>query len=99
MRFIDMFKPLVPIVPEVSPPSKRITFKERSAWTIITLIVFLVCCQIPLYGVRVGDRVDPLQWLRVMLASNRGSLMELGNKKIEAFQKYLEQKFEFFVSR
>jgi len=78
MRFIDMFQPLVPIVPEVSPPSKRITFKERSAWTIITLIVFLVCCQIPLYGVRVGDRVDPLQWLRVMLASNRGSLMELG---------------------
>jgi protein transport protein SEC61 subunit alpha len=38
----------------------------------------LVCCQIPLYGLYITDGADPLYMLRMMLASNRGSLMELG---------------------
>jgi len=38
----------------------------------------LVCCEIPLYGIRATESSDPFYWMRVMLASNRGSLMELG---------------------
>jgi protein transport protein SEC61 subunit alpha len=38
----------------------------------------LICCQIPLYGVYITDGADPLYMLRMMLASNKGSLMELG---------------------
>ncbi len=34
--------------------------------------------QIPLYGIVSSDTSDPLYWLRMMLASNRGTLMELG---------------------
>jgi protein transport protein SEC61 subunit alpha len=45
---------------------------------VITLFSFLVCCQIPLYGIRSSDSSDPFYWSRVILASNRGSLMELG---------------------
>jgi len=78
MRFIDFFEPLVPFVPEVRKPKKKITFNEKLIWTCIALVVFLVCCQVPLYGVRISDRIDPLQWLRLMMASNRGFLMELG---------------------
>ncbi|MEO0341549.1 MAG: preprotein translocase subunit SecY, partial [Bacteroidota bacterium] len=37
-----------------------------------------MCCQIPLYGVYITDGADPLYMLRMMLASNKGSLMELG---------------------
>jgi len=38
----------------------------------------LVCCQIPLYGIKSSESSDPFYWSRVLLASNRGTLMELG---------------------
>ncbi len=38
----------------------------------------MICCQIPLYGVVKTSNADPFYWLRVILASNRGTLMELG---------------------
>merc|ERR1711924_423414 len=44
----------------------------------ISLFVFLVCCQIPLYGIMSNKSADPFYWMRVILASNRGTLMELG---------------------
>ena len=47
-------------------------------WTAITLFIFLVCCQIPLYGIKTSASSDPFYWMRVILASNRGTLMELG---------------------
>jgi protein transport protein SEC61 subunit alpha len=47
-------------------------------WTTITLFIFLVCCQIPLYGIQTSKSSDPFYWMRVILASNRGTLMELG---------------------
>ena len=42
------------------------------------LFIYLVCCQIHLYGIRPTDKSDPFYWMRVILASNRGTLMELG---------------------
>jgi len=47
-------------------------------WTAITLFIFLVCSQIPLYGIMSSDSSDPFYWMRVILASNRGTLMEMG---------------------
>ena len=44
----------------------------------VTLFIFLVCCQIPLYGITPTKSSDPFYWMRVVLASNRGTLMELG---------------------
>lgn len=44
----------------------------------MTLFVFLVMSQVPLYGIMSSDSSDPLFWMRVILASNRGTLMELG---------------------
>ena len=35
-------------------------------------------CQIPIYGVKTAKSNDPFYWMRVILASNRGTLMELG---------------------
>lgn len=42
------------------------------------MFIYLVCSQIPLYGLRATDSADPLYWMRAMLAANRGTLMELG---------------------
>lgn len=77
-RFINLVEPVMPILPEVSQPEKKVPFKEKMLWTSITLFIFLVCCQIPLYGIRSNKASDPFYWMRVILASNRGTLMELG---------------------
>jgi len=79
MSFLHWFKPIIACVPDIEPPGRRnLTFNERAMWTGVTLLIYLVCCQIPLYGIRTSDRPDPLYWLRVMMASQRGKLMELG---------------------
>jgi len=66
------------LLPEVHQPDRKVPFREKMLWTAVTLFIFLVCCQIPLYGIRSNKSSDPFYWLRVILASNRGSLMELG---------------------
>ncbi|KAI8867461.1 SecY protein [Ramicandelaber brevisporus] len=47
-------------------------------WTSIVLFIFLVLSQVPLFGIMSSDSSDPMYWLRVIIASNRGTLMELG---------------------
>ena len=75
---IHLVKPFMPIIPEVQKPEKNVPFKEKMLWTSLTLLIFLVCSQIPLYGIVSSGASDPLYWMRVILASNRGTLMELG---------------------
>ncbi|KAK5006083.1 translocon subunit [Elasticomyces elasticus] len=78
LRFLDLVKPFTPLLPEVSSPETRVVFNTRIMWTAVTLLVYLVMSQMPLYGIVSSDSSDPLYWLRMMLASNRGTLMELG---------------------
>jgi len=44
----------------------------------MTLFMFLIFGQIPLFGITASKNSDPFYWLRVIMASNRGTLMELG---------------------
>lgn len=76
--FLSLIKPLMHFLPEVKKPQRPVVFTEKCLWTVITLLIFLVCCQIPLYGVNRSDSADPFYWIRVVVASNRGTLMELG---------------------
>jgi len=78
MRFLHLIRPVMCVLPEVEMPDRKIPFREKLLWTTITLFIFLVCCQIPLYGVQSAKSSDPFYWMRVILASNRGTLMELG---------------------
>jgi len=66
------------LIPEVLPTDRKVSFKQRAIWTVIVTLIYLVCSQIPLYGIYKQSGADPLYWLRVILASNRGTLMELG---------------------
>lgn len=77
-RLLNLVKRWMMFLPEVAAPSRRIPFREKVLWTAISLFVFLVCSQIPLYGIAVSKTSDPFYWMRVILASNRGTLMELG---------------------
>merc|ERR1711970_1100435 len=78
VRFLQLIRPFMCILPEVKSPDRKRPFKEKVLWTAITLFIFLVCCQIPLYGIKTSSSSDPFYWMRVLLASNRGTLMELG---------------------
>ena len=78
IRFLNLVKPLMFLVPSIKDPNKVIQKKDRFIWTAIALFIYLICCQIPLYGIYKSSGSDPLYWLRVILASNRGTLMELG---------------------
>mmetsp|Transcript_105817 Transcript_105817/g.207547 ORF Transcript_105817/g.207547 Transcript_105817/m.207547 type:complete len:473 (+) Transcript_105817:80-1498(+) len=77
-RVLHLVKPCMCVLPEVSTPDRRVPFREKLLWTAVSLFVFLVSAQIPLYGIRTEKAGDPFYWMRVILASNRGTLMELG---------------------
>lgn len=78
IRLVQYIRPLLPWVPEIPPPSRKLGFQEKITWTIFALLLYLVASQVPLYGVMHPGKNDPFYWLRVILASNRGTLMELG---------------------
>ena len=50
--------------------------------TLICLAIFLVCSQLPLYGIKASTGADPLYWARMIMASSRGTVMELGTGPI-----------------
>ncbi|EGR31329.1 sec61 transport protein, putative [Ichthyophthirius multifiliis] len=78
-KILNMLSPVMALIPEVENPiTKIVPFRSRAMWTIIVILIYLVACQIPLYGVVSNSSSDPFYWLRVILASNRGTIMELG---------------------
>jgi protein transport protein SEC61 subunit alpha len=76
-RFLNLFKPIGRILPEIKVPERKVKFNEKIFWTALVLIVFLVMSEIPLFGVA-ASQSDQFGALRVIFASNRGTLMELG---------------------
>lgn len=75
---LHTLRPILDLIPGVKKPKSEIRFKDKVLWTSITLFIYLICSQIPLYGVYKTSEADPLYWMRVILASNKGTLMELG---------------------
>jgi len=65
-------------MPEIKAPQREVSFKEKLLWTVVALVIYLIMSNIPLYGVNVSETTDYYYWLRVILASQRGTLTELG---------------------
>jgi len=78
VRFIELFKPIARFFPDIKSPERKVAFNEKIFWTAIALIIYFVMSQVPLYGIGSAGLNDPLGSLRVIFASNRGTLMELG---------------------
>ncbi len=76
-RFLSLFKPIARIMPEIKVPERRVRFNEKIFWTAIVLVIFLIMSEVPLYGLSAGAGQE-LAPLRIIFASNRGTLMELG---------------------
>ena len=62
--------------------SEHNTCRKRFVTTLACLMIFLVCSQLPLYGIRSSKGADPLYWARMIMASSRGTVMELGTGPI-----------------
>lgn len=64
--------------PEVSQPSqKRLPFKDKLKWTLITLVLFFVLGLIPLFGLG-ANALEQFEYLSAILAAEFGSIISLG---------------------
>jgi preprotein translocase SecY subunit len=75
-RFLSLFGPLSRFLPEVGSPTRKVGFNEKLFWTAMALIIYLVMGQTFLFNVGGGGM--QLESLRIIFASNRGTLTELG---------------------
>ncbi|KAL7539954.1 hypothetical protein ACHAXR_009755 [Thalassiosira sp. AJA248-18] len=78
MKVIHLIRPIISVVPEVEKPSHKVPFREKILWTTCALLIYMVASNLPMYGIQRAQTSDPFYWMRVILASNRGTLMELG---------------------
>ncbi|MBA7529417.1 Protein translocase subunit SecY [subsurface metagenome] len=75
-RFLTLFGPLSRFLPEVGSPTRKVSFNEKLFWTAMALIIYLVMSEISLFNVAGGGM--GFETLRVIFASNQGTLTELG---------------------
>jgi preprotein translocase SecY subunit len=76
-RFLRAFKTISRFMPEIKSAERKVGFNEKIFWTFIALAIYLVMAEVPLYGISPTSGWN-LTALRVIFASNRGTLMELG---------------------
>merc|ERR1712205_233141 len=74
-KVLHLVRPFLSVLPEVEAPTRRIPLRERALYSVICLFIFLVCSQLPLYGIHKAAGSDPLYWLRAIVAS--GLVMQL----------------------
>ncbi len=77
-KILPYLRPVIGFLPEIKKAERMVPLRDKMLWTLLALLIFLVSSQIPLYGIRSVEGDDPMFWSRLILASNRGSLMELG---------------------
>jgi protein transport protein SEC61 subunit alpha len=77
-RVLNLVRPFLSVLPDVAPPEKKVPFVQRAIYTVVSLLIYLVCSRLPLYGIRTSSSADPMYWVRAIFASSRGTTMELG---------------------
>jgi len=75
MAFLDI---ILKNLPEVKHPTqKRLSFKEKLKWTLITLVLFFILGLIPLFGLG-QNALQKFELLSVILGASFGSIISLG---------------------
>ena len=77
IRFLEVIKPFCAVLPEIQKPERKIQFREKVLWAAVTLHLLSMLSD-TIFGIMSSDSADPFSWMRVILAFNRGTLMELG---------------------
>lgn len=75
---MSVFKNILMNLPEVrSPKQKRLSFKEKMKWTIVSLILFYVLSMVALVGLG-ENQLQRFELLSVILGAKFGSIISLG---------------------
>lgn len=78
-KFLNLFSPFVRITPEIKQPDREISFKDKLIYTLVILVLYIIMSNTPLFGLPATEEgVDYYFWLRTILASQRGTLTEMG---------------------
>ena len=65
-------------LPEVaSPTQKRLSFKEKLKWTLVSLVLFFVLGLVPLFGLG-ANGLEQFEFLSIILGASFGSIISLG---------------------
>ena len=77
-KFLQLFKYPTRLTFEVNKPEKKPSFNQKLGWTFVALVLYLIMLKVPVYGYTPDNSPDPFASLRIILASQRGTLAELG---------------------
>jgi len=79
-RFLDLMEPITKYLPEIPKPQRKLNLREKAIWTILALTIYLVAAETPTFGAPLVSSAgqDSFYIYRVIFASKKGSLMELG---------------------
>ncbi|MCQ5336756.1 MAG: preprotein translocase subunit SecY [Candidatus Methanomethylicia archaeon] len=78
-RFLDLMEPILRFIPEVPKPQRKLDLKYRLLWTGLVLAIYLIMCEIPLFGIPIhASGYEQFLIYRIIFASKKGSLMDLG---------------------
>ena len=77
-KFLKFFSPFTRITTEIRKPDREISFKDKIIYTLVILVIYIIMSNIPIYGIQTDSGTDYYYWLRVILASKRGTLTEMG---------------------
>jgi len=95
---LQLVKPFIPIIPQIKSPQRSSSLREKIIWTSLAVLIYLVLSQVPLFGVRNSESQDPLKWMRIIFASNRGTLMDLGISSVVSASTIIDvlNNFDYF---
>jgi len=68
---------LISLIPKVRKPSQEVSIKEKTGWTAIVFVIYLVMVSTPMIGAQLRE-ADPFDFMRIISASAQGTLAELG---------------------
>src|SRR3990167_2841135 len=75
---MSLLEKITSVLPEVrGPQQKRLPFKEKLKWTLITLILFFIMGFIPLFGLG-ENSLQRFEFLSIILGASFGSIISLG---------------------
>ena len=79
VRFLELFKPISPFLPEVKKPERKVSFNKRLMWTLLAMVAYLIMAEVPLYGVDKTQSISQSYSVQqIIMASTDYTLLHLG---------------------
>ncbi|HLI46507.1 MAG TPA: preprotein translocase subunit SecY [Geobacterales bacterium] len=79
MSALNSLRPILRYLPEIPKARRPVSFREKAAWTIVVLTIYIVFTQIPLYPLSsVSQSVQTPALFSIIFATRFGTLAQLG---------------------